>query len=74
MTVTVKVTTEPETTKSRFEVEGVENRKPSMPLHDENKSGNTMKIRAGFKFGYECPQPTPMLLALDIHPSRRVIC
>ena len=31
-----------------------------------------MKIRAGFTLGYECAQPTPMLLALNIHPSRRV--
>jgi transglutaminase-like putative cysteine protease len=31
-----------------------------------------MKIRAGFTLGYECVGPTPMLLALDIHPSRRV--
>ncbi|MET1029303.1 MAG: transglutaminase family protein [Dongiaceae bacterium] len=31
-----------------------------------------MKIRAGFTIGYNCAQPTPMLLALDIHPSRRV--
>ncbi|WP_062211205.1 transglutaminase family protein [Aureimonas sp. AU12] len=30
-----------------------------------------MKIRAGFTLGYECYQPTPMLLALNIHPSRR---
>lgn len=30
-----------------------------------------MKIRAGFTLGYECIQPTPMLLALNIHPSRR---
>ena len=30
-----------------------------------------MRIRAGFTLAYECPQPTPMLLALDIHPSRR---
>src|SRR6185436_703139 len=30
-----------------------------------------MKIRAGFDLTYECPQPTPMLLALDLHPSRR---
>jgi transglutaminase-like putative cysteine protease len=30
-----------------------------------------MKIRAGFDLIYECAQPTPMLLALDIHPSRR---
>ncbi|MBX9741577.1 MAG: transglutaminase family protein [Beijerinckiaceae bacterium] len=31
-----------------------------------------MKIRAGFDLGYDCPQPTPMLLVLNIHPSRRV--
>ncbi|CAN7393212.1 transglutaminase family protein [Rhizobium leguminosarum] len=30
-----------------------------------------MKIRAGFHLGYECMQPTPMLLVLNIHPSRR---
>jgi transglutaminase-like putative cysteine protease len=30
-----------------------------------------MKIRAGFTLTYECAKPTPMLLALDIHPSRR---
>jgi transglutaminase-like putative cysteine protease len=31
-----------------------------------------MKIRAGFDVAYECWQPTPMLLVLNIHPSRRV--
>src|SRR6187402_2661355 len=31
-----------------------------------------MKIRAGFSIAYDCPQPTPMVLALNIHPSRRV--
>ncbi|MHC2296672.1 transglutaminase-like domain-containing protein [Rhizobium mongolense] len=30
-----------------------------------------MKIRAGFTIGYECVQPTPMLLVLNVHPSRR---
>ena len=29
-----------------------------------------MKIRAGFNLGYDCPQPTPMLLVLKVHPSR----
>ncbi len=29
-----------------------------------------MKIRAGYEISYECPQPTPMLLELSIHPSR----
>ncbi|MCI0753731.1 transglutaminase-like domain-containing protein [Teichococcus vastitatis] len=31
-----------------------------------------MKIHAGFDIAYQCPQPTPMLLMLNIHPSRRV--
>ncbi len=31
-----------------------------------------MRIRAGYELVYECPQPTAMLLALNIHPSRRV--
>ena len=30
-----------------------------------------MQIRAGYELVYECPQPTPMLLVLNIHPSRR---
>ncbi len=30
-----------------------------------------MRIRAGYELIFECPQPTPMLLALNIHPSRR---
>ena len=29
-----------------------------------------MQIRAGFDITYQCPQPTPMLLALSVHPSR----
>ena len=31
-----------------------------------------MRIRAGYELVYECPQPTPMVLALSVHPSRRV--
>lgn len=30
-----------------------------------------MKIRAGFRLGYECEHETAMLLVLNIHPSRR---
>jgi len=30
-----------------------------------------MHIRAGYSLSYDCPQPTPMLLCLNIHPSRR---
>ena len=29
-----------------------------------------MKIRAGYELAYECPQPTPMILQLSVHPSR----
>jgi transglutaminase-like putative cysteine protease len=29
-----------------------------------------MQIRAGYEIEYECPQPTPMLLVLSVHPSR----
>lgn len=29
-----------------------------------------MKIRIGYKITYECPQTTPMLLMLRVHPSR----
>ena len=30
-----------------------------------------MQIRIGFDIAYECQQPTPMLLALNVHPSRQ---
>lgn len=30
-----------------------------------------MQIKAGFRLSYDCPQSTPMLLALNLHPSRR---
>ena len=30
-----------------------------------------MQIKAGYSLTYDCPQPTPMLLTLNIHPSRR---
>ena len=29
-----------------------------------------MKIHAGYEISFDCPQPTPMLLALSVHPSR----
>ena len=29
-----------------------------------------MHIRAGYEISYDCPQPTPMILALSVHPSR----
>jgi hypothetical protein len=30
----------------------------------------SMKIRTGYEISYECPQPTPMILTLSVHPSR----
>lgn len=30
-----------------------------------------MQLRLGFEMVFQCPQPTPMLLALNIHPSRQ---
>ncbi|MCZ4501041.1 MAG: transglutaminase [Marmoricola sp.] len=30
-----------------------------------------MQIKAGFSLSYDCPAPTPMLLSLSLHPSRR---
>jgi transglutaminase-like putative cysteine protease len=29
-----------------------------------------MKIRCGFEIVFECPQPTPIILMLSVHPSR----
>ena len=29
-----------------------------------------MKIHAGYQIAYDCPQPTPMILQLSVHPSR----
>jgi transglutaminase-like putative cysteine protease len=33
-------------------------------------AGVLMKIRAGYVISYDCPQPTPMILQLSVHPSR----
>ena len=29
-----------------------------------------MRIRAGYEISDDCPQPTPMILVLSVHPSR----
>ncbi len=29
-----------------------------------------MQLRLGFEMAYECPQPTPMMMALNVHESR----
>jgi transglutaminase-like putative cysteine protease len=31
----------------------------------------TMKIHAGYEISYDCLQPTPMILTLNVHPTRR---
>jgi hypothetical protein len=31
----------------------------------------TIKIHAGYEIAYDCPQPTPMILTLSVHPSLR---
>ena len=31
--------------------------------------GGTVQIRLGYDIAYECPQPTPLLLMLRVHPS-----
>ncbi len=35
-----------------------------------NTRGLRMQIRAGYELIYECPQPTPMILTLNIHYTR----
>ena len=30
-----------------------------------------MKIHAGYEIAYRCPQPTPMIITLSVHPTRR---
>ena len=34
------------------------------------RSARGVKIRIGYEISYECPNPTPMLLVLSVHPSR----
>jgi len=29
-----------------------------------------MQIRFGYELVYRCPQPVPMILMLEVHPSR----
>ena len=30
-----------------------------------------MKIKIGFEIAFEAPQPTPMVILLNVHPSRQ---
>jgi transglutaminase-like putative cysteine protease len=34
------------------------------------RQGATVNIRFGYELAYSCPQPTPMVLMLNVHPSR----
>jgi transglutaminase-like putative cysteine protease len=45
-------------------------RAPAPPPPEPFEGDRAMQIRAGFEIAYDCPQPTPMLLALSVHPSR----
>jgi transglutaminase-like putative cysteine protease len=36
----------------------------------ETRQASPLQIRVGFEMEYDCPQPTPMILALSIHYSR----
>jgi hypothetical protein len=38
--------------------------------HSRGPKGFSMRIRAGYEISYDCPQPTPMMMALSVHPSR----
>ncbi|MFZ5685676.1 MAG: transglutaminase-like domain-containing protein [Pseudomonadota bacterium] len=45
---------------------------PVESLRPERPGGEApMRLRCGFTIAYDCPAPTPMLLALSVHPSRR---
>src|SRR5271166_1399401 len=35
-----------------------------------NSEGMRVQIRIGYELIYKCPQPTPMLLMLHVHPTR----
>jgi transglutaminase-like putative cysteine protease len=36
----------------------------------EQTAEHSLQIRAGYEIAYDCPQPTPMILTLSVHPSR----
>src|SRR3974390_507374 len=37
----------------------------------KGRGRKAMKIHAGYEIAYDCLQPTPMILTLDVHPTRR---
>jgi transglutaminase-like putative cysteine protease len=42
----------------------------NLPPNAGRQGGPAMQIRVGFEMRYQCPAPTPMILALTIHHSR----
>ena len=41
-----------------------------MSLRRDRPGDTSCALDAGYEIAYECPQPTPMLLVLSVHPSR----
>lgn len=41
-----------------------------MPQGQAPQPATPMRLRVGFEMAYDCPAPTPMILALNIHHSR----
>src|SRR4051812_12266339 len=39
-------------------------------VHCKRAEGITMQIEIGFDIEFECPQRTPMMMMLNVHPSR----
>ena len=39
-------------------------------LRSSNSKRQPMQIRVGYELIYQCPQPTPMVVTLSIHPTR----
>jgi transglutaminase-like putative cysteine protease len=41
-----------------------------MHSYSSPAESGSLRLRVGFEMAYECPQPTPMILALNVHYSR----
>ena len=44
--------------------------RPTAGFPRARTEGSSMQIRVGYELIYDCPQPTPMLLIVNIHYSR----
>lgn len=49
--------------------QALEDHMPSSPVPLVGQASG-LQIRVGFEMAYDCPAPTPMILALSIHHSR----